>query len=171
METVLFLASLLLPHLASPSLAMECANMPPEIATLSRGVDITALDLFPGDTRSSNGFRLPLFEFNCQEYNASSSVAFSPLNFPKYFGELKVVKANGLSIRLTHKDLRDYKEQLSASVGLDSTFHNPGAFSDSASYRMVREEILRSNKSVIEVRKNVQEILLHSILRKFNYFR
>lgn len=147
MDAVLWLTfHLLLLLLANSSMATGCVSAP-DIIAMFRGVDITTLDLFPSEPRSSNGFRRPLFAFNCPKDSNSSS--FYPINSPEEAVKLK--QANGLNIRLLHKDLRDYKKFLAARVGLNSSLDYLGGFSDSASYNKIREEIFLSHKSVIEV--------------------
>jgi len=44
-----------------------CGNIPPGIAKLSRGVDITTLDLLPLDNSEANGFGRTLFSFTCDK--------------------------------------------------------------------------------------------------------
>lgn len=122
---------------------------------MSRGVDITRLELLPSDIRQTNGFKASLFEFTCNlnrtwKHPTMERTAYA---LPDQISAINSMPAGALNVKSHfHSSLREVKGSLGASVGIDANFHF-GSFSASASYKEARENIMKSNKSVVEVSK------------------
>lgn len=139
--------------LASASKA--CEQLPPGLERMSRGVDITSLDLFPSDLSLSSGFRQSLFEFTCDTGAKWTHPSIANLQFPvpDQISAVNTIPGGALNNKLTiHKDLSSYKKSLSVQAGLDVNTLAYGDYSLSVGYKTVQEQILSANTTIADVR-------------------
>ena len=131
-----------------------CENLLPGVERMSRGVDITTLDLFPTDLSLSSGFRQSLFDFTCDSASkwTHPSIANFQFPIPDQIAAVNTVPGGALNDKLTiHRDLNTYKKTLSVQVGLDANTIAYGDYSLSVGFKKIQEEILSSNQSIADV--------------------
>src|SRR5699024_6568389 len=115
---------------------------------------IMTLDLFPSDLKSDHGYRHSLFHFTCDKNETWThpTIPNYTYSLPDQISSINTMPAGALNTKTDfHKTLKNYKESLAASVGLDVSFGFLGSFSASASYKDTKERIMKTNKSVAEV--------------------
>ncbi len=131
-----------------------CAQLPPGLERMSRGVDITSLDLFPTDLSLASGFRQSLFDFTCDSGATWSHPSQSGFSFavPDQVAAVNTLPGGALNDKLTvHKQLNSYKKALSVQVGLDVNTVVYGDYSLSVGYKNAQEQILESNATIYDV--------------------
>ena len=116
---------------------------------MAQGVDVTEFDLFPPDITAPTGFLRPIFDFTCgraRNWNGEYAVpdqVESVINLP----------AGSLSIQTrVNENMQQLKKSLAARVGLDLDAGMFGSFSASGGYKDAKEKMLKTEKSVSEVR-------------------
>lgn len=132
-----------------------CTQLPPGLERMSRGVDITSLDLFPTDLSLASGYRQSLFDFTCDSGATWSHPSQAGLSFPvpDQVAAVNTVPGGALNDKLTvHKQVDSYKKQLSVQVGLDVNTVVYGDYSLSFGYKNAQEQILESNTTIYDVR-------------------
>ena len=146
----------------------QCEPLLPGLGRMSRGVDITSLDLFPLDliASSGSGFRQTLFDFTCTN-DPTKAKYWSTHNggtngglgerypIPDQVSSLNTVPGGAMNNKLTiHSQVDSYKQTLAALVGVDVNTGTYGDYSLSASYKRIQEGILNSNQSIADVCKS-----------------
>jgi len=129
----------------------ECANILPAIARMSRGVDITTLDLIPSNLLQPNGYKHVLFDFTCKHNRTwhHPTIVDYVYDQPDQVQSIMSVPAAALNIKTSfHSTLKDYKESYAVKVGVNYKF---GVFSASGEYSQAREDMISSNESIVEV--------------------
>ena len=119
---------------------------------MSRGVDITQLDLFPAKA-GPDGFRRQLFSFTCAKYPPWEHPANKTLIYirPDQVELIDKISATWLNAKLDFQSTQEsVKTSLSASVDVDLSAVK-GGFSASASYTEGRNFILKQKRSTLTV--------------------
>ncbi|RWS00194.1 perivitellin-2 67 kDa subunit-like protein, partial [Dinothrombium tinctorium] len=149
MKTILFL--LLFCVAVHRCLSATCSNVIPGLVKLSRGVDITKLDLTPLDTTEDDGFDRRIFDFTCNK----KAMWTSPYN-PGVAYDLpdQVETANSIpggvldaSVKI-HTSFNDVKRSMSSKAGVSFL---KGMFSLSGSYKRFEHSIANNSRRIAEV--------------------
>lgn len=155
------LTSLLVVLCGSLATAKQCENLLPGVARMSRGVDITTLDLFPSDFSLTSGFRQSLFDFTCDQETKWTHPSIANFQFPvpDQVAAVNTIPGGALNDKLElHKTLNTYKKTLSVQVGLDVTTGAYGDYSLSTGFKRVQEQILNSNQTIADVSAYVSAV-------------
>lgn len=140
----------------------RCAKLLPGLEKMSRGIDITSLDLFHSPHAEVTGYKNALFALTCSQ---GRTWVHPDLREHVYSQPDQVALINAEPIKEQqqthqfHSSLRDVKESLSAKVGIAAKFV-AGHFSASVAYTGAREKILYEDKSVVEVRLSEERVAL-----------
>lgn len=145
----------------SPS---RCAHpLLPGLMAMSRGIDLTTLDLFPANIRADFGFKKTLFEFNC---SFNQTWQHPTVQTARLYSQPNYVTVNTMSAGKLSTDERfisslfDFKLAMGTSVGIKVPLEI-GSFSASAGLKIALDFLLRENRSVIEVSIKLIAILGH----------
>lgn len=139
----------------SESAAPCLDTLVPGVIRMSRGVDISKIDLFPGETNAPNGFRRQLFAFTCSQnsrwhHSFDESTRYSR---PDQLETIDEISSTSRQISLQFESSqRGVKASLAAAVEVDVDFVR-GGFSASGAYNSARSMILESSRSVHTVRQ------------------
>ena len=139
-----------------------CENLLPGLERMSRGVDITSLELFPYDISLTNGFRQSLFDFSCNSDLKWSHPSRPDLKYiiPDQVSSINSIPGGVYNQKTTfNQHLRDYKKSLSIQLGLDAPTGIYGDYSLSFGYKKFQETILASNQTTAEVMNNRKIVL------------
>jgi len=107
------------------------ANILPEIARMSRGVDITTLDLIPSNLLQPNDYKHVLFDFTCKHNRTwhHPIIVDYVYDQPDQVQSIMSVPAAAVNIKTSfHSTLKNYKESYAVKVGVNYKF---GVFSAS----------------------------------------
>ena len=128
----------------------SCSNVPPGINRMSLGIDITELDLRSNDQTSTNGFKDPVFQWNCSKGDMWVNHDGQSYQKPDQIGLINSLSSGTeSSIKNLMKTRRDVQLNLKTSAGVDVFFK--GMFSSSASYNLMASAITDRHDRVSEV--------------------
>lgn len=127
----------------------------PGIVRMSRGVDITTLDIFP-EPLADDGFKSVLFSFTCTRNRPWRDPRVKNMLYrvPDQVAAINTMSTGNGDIKTQmYSNLRDIKQSLGAKVGVSGSLFGSllGSFSAGGSYREARDKILGSAESVAEV--------------------
>ena len=154
-----FILATLLPLIVAQR---PCENLLPGVGRMTRGVDITELDMTPADMLLTNGFRHSLFDMTCDRNRTWSHPTLPDfkVSLPDQIGAINTLPGGALNIKSNfHRTLNDFKKSMAAQAGFELNIASWGSFSLSASYKTTQEQLLRSNKSLVEVSLNISNSL------------
>jgi hypothetical protein len=132
-----------------------CENLPPGLQRMTRGIDITTLDLFPADLAQSNGFQRNLFALTCNKARKWTHPFDKTLVFdiPDQIETINTLPGGVMNTKTTiYENVNDYKKSMSVNVGLGVNTVAYGAYSASGSYKKAQEDLSNSTKSIAQVR-------------------
>lgn len=135
----------------------------PGVEKMSRGVDITELDLTPNDLRnpSISGFRKFIVAFTCDQDIKWTTPDGTAYERPDQVDGANILPAGQIqtTIELSSSS-EDYKQSRSLNVGLKVDTIKYGAFSASAGYKNVLQNLYKNNRSVAEVKQKINNDFL-----------
>lgn len=125
----------------------------PGLGPMSLGVDITTLNLFPGDFTSGQKLKAKLFTFTCRDNSkwAHPNQPSRIYSVPDQVSIVNPVSESGLSVNTNFQSSqKEVRESLALTVGIKAT-DIQGSFSASTGYKASRENILSKKRSIVEV--------------------
>ncbi|KAI2806882.1 hypothetical protein BLOT_008841 [Blomia tropicalis] len=138
-----------------------CSLLLPGLARMSKGIDVTSLDLFPSDIAQPGGFRQSIFEFTCKEGKTWKHPSFSnrEYSWPDQVQSVTRIPAGSLSISTNFdENIDEVKKSMAAKVDLEVNAGTFGSFSGSTSYKEAKGHMLKTDKSVAETSATVSSI-------------
>ncbi|CAG0897906.1 unnamed protein product [Darwinula stevensoni] len=131
----------------------RCTYTLPFLSKMSRGVDVTQLDLTPMDTTGRDGFRQPIFNFTCDKgYRVNYAMGWGGgLESPDQVWGLTPSTGEWLPSRVRlYTSYQDAKAWMALAVGGDPTLATYG-FSAGDSYGRMQDSLLNGSRFVQEV--------------------
>lgn len=160
MKISLTCALLLVVSLAEGA-SKPCAHILPGLERMSRGIDITRLDLFPSDLSVDIGLEQVLFDFTCDNAITWSHPTVKDFKFPlpDQIATVNTIPGGALNHKVTfHQDVQELKKTLGVHVGLDANTIQYGDYSLSVGYKRAQEQLLEHNETIVEVAAYVSAV-------------
>lgn len=132
----------------------ECLQLATSFGRMSRGVDITKLDLFSFRFGKKDGFGEVLFNFTCKQNRTWTHPIIEnyQYNLPDQIISIGTLPSGAQTYKASfHSNMKEFKESLANNVALEGNYGLFGSFSSSCKYADARKQILKSKKTICEV--------------------
>ncbi|CAL1530299.1 unnamed protein product [Lymnaea stagnalis] len=130
---------------------VHCSNPPPGIQKMTRGVDITKLDLVPVDVIGTNGFKSPIINFSCSRNRTWRSPDGQDYQLPDQIWQMTTVPGGWLSAETKlYKNYNDVRRSMTTEVGGEGAIWK-FAFSGSHSYKKMQNAITNTSRYVSDI--------------------
>ncbi|KAH9387946.1 hypothetical protein TYRP_009146 [Tyrophagus putrescentiae] len=148
---------------SSPKVLCHPDQLPPGVAQLVIGVDITKLDLLLFTNTSSSFAMEPIFEYTCsgeEELWTDPRDTSSSYSRPDQLTALKFVPGDRFQLRTQfYQNLTRLKHELAAQYGLEQ--HQASLGVESATWRELQKEVLGAESSVLQISSYYSTLQLH----------
>lgn len=126
-----------------------CHHLLPGLYKLRRGVDITKLDLLPLNFNNDDGYKYPVFDFNCAD-GKTQYIGESVYNVPDEVSTVTPISKGFLDAQVNiMKKSSDVLKTMSANIGFDTIIK--GLFSASTSYKKMTSSFYNESRYVEQV--------------------
>ncbi|XP_059159771.1 perivitellin-2 67 kDa subunit-like [Physella acuta] len=131
--------------------ARPCSNLLPGLSKITKGADITRLDLLPIDFSGNDGIKNPIFQLTCDQGKTWRSPKGKTYDMPDQIWQIDSVPGGYLSSEVsTYTSYNEVRDSMGANAGLEVNAKKY-AFSASFSYKKMQTSITNSSRYLSDV--------------------